>query len=129
MAIKLGTACIFVKKWLFCLRMEFLNAQAKNNYVKGHNVAKSKNPIGFPHITINMIFGGAEVNGVTFVATRKTKILVTHGKRVREIFDDDEISFSEEDVDDHILPHNNALVISLHVLDFKIKYVLIDLGN
>lgn len=75
---------------------------------------------GLPRLTINMIFGGVEVNGVTFSSAKKTKISVTHGKRNREASEDDEITFMEEDADGLIFPHNNALVISLKVLDFKI---------
>ncbi|XP_070031994.1 uncharacterized protein [Nicotiana tomentosiformis] len=76
-----------------------------------------------------MIFGGVEVNRVTILAVKKTKISVTHGKRVREASEDDEITFTEEDVDGLILLHNDALVISLHVLNFKIKRVLVDPGS
>ncbi|XP_070050342.1 uncharacterized protein [Nicotiana tomentosiformis] len=75
-----------------------------------------------------MIFGGVEVNGVTFLAAKKVKISVTHGKRIRETSKDDEITFTKEDVDGLILPHNDALVIYLNVLDFKIKRVLVDPG-
>ncbi|XP_070035170.1 uncharacterized protein [Nicotiana tomentosiformis] len=73
-----------------------------------------------------MIFGVVEVNGVSFSATKKTKISVTRGKRVRDASEDDEITFSKEDANDLILPQNDALVISLNVLDFKIKRVMVD---
>ncbi|XP_075097889.1 uncharacterized protein LOC142175208 [Nicotiana tabacum] len=75
-----------------------------------------------------MILGGNKVNGVTFSAPKKTKISVTHIKRVREVLQDD-ITFTEEDAEGILLPHNDALVISLNVLDFKIKRVLVDLGS
>lgn len=61
------------------------------------------------------------MNEVTFSAARKTNILASHGKRTREESKDDEITFSEEDVDGLTLPYNDALVIYLNVLDFKIK--------
>ncbi|XP_075107055.1 uncharacterized protein LOC142180034 [Nicotiana tabacum] len=76
-----------------------------------------------------MIFGGAKVNGVIFSAAKKTKILVTHGKRIREALEDDEITFTEEDVDGLVLPHNDALVISLNILDFKVKRMLVNPGS
>ncbi|XP_009622120.1 uncharacterized protein [Nicotiana tomentosiformis] len=76
-----------------------------------------------------MIFGGVEVNGVTFAAAKKIKISVTHGKRIRQISDDDKITFTEEDADGLPLPHNDDMVISLSVIDFKIKRVLIDPGS
>ncbi|XP_019264346.1 PREDICTED: uncharacterized protein LOC109241978 [Nicotiana attenuata] len=75
-----------------------------------------------------MIFGGNEVNDVTFSASKKTKISVTHNKRLWEVAEDD-IIFTEEDADGLLLPHNDALVISLNVLDFKIKCVLVDPGS
>lgn len=53
---------------------------------------------------------------------------MTHNKRLREVAEDD-ITFTEEDADGLLLPHNDALVISLNVLDFKIKRVLVDTGS
>ncbi|XP_070039426.1 uncharacterized protein LOC142177145 [Nicotiana tabacum] len=61
-------------------------------------------------------------------AAKKTKILVAHGKRIREISEDN-ITFAEEDANGLILPHNDTLVISLNVLDFYIKRVLVDPGS
>ncbi|XP_075111719.1 uncharacterized protein LOC142181927 [Nicotiana tabacum] len=58
-------------------------------------------------------------------AAKKTKVFVTHSKRLREVTEDG-ITFLEEDVDGLVLPHNDALVISLNILDFKIKCVLVD---
>ncbi|XP_070050392.1 uncharacterized protein [Nicotiana tomentosiformis] len=75
-----------------------------------------------------MIFGGNEINGVTFSAAKKMKVSITHSKRLREVAEDD-ITFTEEDADGLLLPHNDALVISLNVLNFKIKRVLVDLGS
>ncbi|XP_019252737.1 PREDICTED: uncharacterized protein LOC109231531 [Nicotiana attenuata] len=45
--------------------------------------------------------------------------------RLQEVAEDD-ITFMEEDSDGLLLPHNDALVISLNVLDFKIRRVLVD---
>ncbi|XP_019238440.1 PREDICTED: uncharacterized protein LOC109218527 [Nicotiana attenuata] len=73
-----------------------------------------------------MIFGGNKINGVPFSAAKKTKVSVTHSKR-REVAEDD--TFTEEDVDGFLLPHNDDLVSSLNVLDFKIKRVLVDPGS
>ncbi|XP_070052326.1 uncharacterized protein [Nicotiana tomentosiformis] len=72
-----------------------------------------------------MILGGNEINGVTFSALKKTKVSITHSKGLWE----NDITFTEEDADGFLLPHNDALVISLNVLDFKIKRVLVDLGS
>ncbi|XP_070042712.1 uncharacterized protein [Nicotiana tomentosiformis] len=75
-----------------------------------------------------MTFGGNEINGVTFSPAKKTKVSVTHSKRLREVAEDD-ITFTEEDADGLLLPHKDALVISLNVLHFKIKRVLVDPGS
>lgn len=78
-----------------------------------------------------MIFlggGGNEINGVTFSAANKTKVLVTHSKRFWEVAEDD-ITFTEEDADGLLLPQIYALVISPNVLDFKIKRILVDPGS
>nr|XP_016450943.1 PREDICTED: uncharacterized protein LOC107775707 [Nicotiana tabacum] len=75
-----------------------------------------------------MIFGGNEINGVTFSAAKRTKVSVTHNKRLREVAEDN-ITFMEDDADGLLLSHNVALVISLNVLDLNIKRVLVDLGS
>nr|XP_016459401.1 PREDICTED: uncharacterized protein LOC107782955 [Nicotiana tabacum] len=59
---------------------------------------------------------------------KKTKVSVTHSKKLREVAEDD-ITFTKEDADGLLLPHNDALVISLNVLDFKIKRILFDLES
>lgn len=80
--------------------------------------------------TVNVITGGDEVNGVTYTAAKKTsKVTVTHGKRVRQVLDEDSITFDDEDADDLIIPHNDALVISLLVHDTNVKRVLINPGS
>nr|XP_016483531.1 PREDICTED: uncharacterized protein LOC107804203 [Nicotiana tabacum] len=108
---------------------EFLSDRAKNNYGHSRDSAEpSKIGEDSRRLTINMIFEGNEINGVTFTVAKKTKVSVTHSKRLREVAEDD-ITFMEEDVDGLLLPHNDALVISLNILDFKIKCVLVDLGS
>lgn len=63
---------------------------------------------------------------MTFLAARKTKISVTHGKRICEVPEADEITLNEEDKDSLMLPRNDGLVI---FLNYKIKSVLIDPGS
>ncbi|XP_070057558.1 uncharacterized protein [Nicotiana tomentosiformis] len=105
---------------------EFLSDRAKNNYGRNRdNEEPSKSGEEPPRQTINMIFGGNEINGFTFSTAKKTKVSITHSKRLRE----DDITFTEEDTYELLLLHNNALVISLNVLDFKIKRVLVDPGS
>ncbi|XP_009626212.1 uncharacterized protein [Nicotiana tomentosiformis] len=108
---------------------EFLSDRAKENYGRSRdNAEPSKMAAGSSWMTINMIFGGSEVNGVTFSPTKKTKISVTHGKRIREVLEDG-ITFTEGDADGLLLPHNDELIISLNVLDFKIKRGLVNPGS
>ncbi|XP_070052986.1 uncharacterized protein [Nicotiana tomentosiformis] len=108
---------------------ECLSERAKNNYgCNRDNVEPSKAGEAPPRLIIKMIFGGNEINGVTFLAAKKTKVLVTHNKRLREVAEDD-ITFTEEDVNRLFLPHNDVLVIYLNVLDLKIKRVLVDPGS
>ncbi|XP_075098816.1 uncharacterized protein LOC142175734 [Nicotiana tabacum] len=88
---------------------EFSSDRAKNNY--GHNRDKaepSKAGEDLPRQTINIIFGGNDINEVTFFATKKTKVSITHSKRLRKVAEDD-ITFTEEDTDRLLLPHNDAL--------------------
>ncbi|XP_009765855.1 uncharacterized protein [Nicotiana sylvestris] len=108
---------------------EFLRDQAKNNYGRNHDNAESSKAGDDPsRLTINMISIGNKINGITFSAAKKTKVSVTHSKRLQEVTEDD-ITFMEEDTDRLLLSHNDALVISLNVLDFKIKRVLVDPGS
>ncbi|XP_070048126.1 uncharacterized protein [Nicotiana tomentosiformis] len=105
---------------------EVLSDRVRNNY--GHhrdNAESLKAGEEIPCRTINMIFVGNEINGVTFLVAKKTKVSITHSKRLRE----DDITCMEEDAHRLLLEHNDALVISLDVLDFKIKRVLVDLGS
>ncbi|XP_075082240.1 uncharacterized protein LOC142166795 [Nicotiana tabacum] len=83
-----------------------------------------------PKRTVNIITGEYEVNGVTYTSAKKTsKVTVTHGKRVRQDLDGDNITFDDEDVDSLMIPHNDALVISLPVHDTNVKRVLIHPGS
>ncbi|XP_009625555.1 uncharacterized protein [Nicotiana tomentosiformis] len=60
---------------------------------------------------------------------RKSKLLVTHGKRIRQVLEGDIITFDDEDADVLFIPHNDVLVISLLVCDTNVKRILIDLGS
>ncbi|XP_070035609.1 uncharacterized protein [Nicotiana tomentosiformis] len=102
---------------------EFLSDRAKKN--NGHNrdnAEPSKAGEEPPCQMINMIFGGNNINGVTFSVAKKTKVSITHRKGLWE----DDITFTEEDAEKLLLPHNDALVISINILDFKVKCILVD---
>nr|XP_009621277.1 uncharacterized protein LOC104112934 [Nicotiana tomentosiformis] len=93
---------------------EFLSDHAKNNYGRNRdNAESSKSAAGSPQMTINMLFGGDEVNEMTFLVAKKTKISVTHGKRIWEVSKDD-ITFKEEDANGLLLQDNDALEFGQH---------------
>ncbi|XP_070056160.1 uncharacterized protein [Nicotiana tomentosiformis] len=95
----------------------------------GKNRQEPPKPLS-PKRTVNVISGGEEVNGVTYTAAKKTaKFTVTHGKRVRQTLEEDSITFDDVDVDCLMIPHNDALVISLLIHDTNVKRVLIDPGS
>lgn len=73
------------------------------------------------NVTINMIFVGSEVNGVTFLVEKKTKISVSHIKRLREV-EEDNITFTEDDADRHLGNFSQCF-------RFQIKHVLVDPGS
>ncbi|XP_070045806.1 uncharacterized protein [Nicotiana tomentosiformis] len=80
-----------------------------------------------PKRTVNVINDREEVNGVTYTAARKTtKFTITHGKRTRQTLEDNNITFDDVDADGLMIPHNDALVISLLIHDTNVKRVLID---
>ncbi|XP_019260679.1 PREDICTED: uncharacterized protein LOC109238648 [Nicotiana attenuata] len=105
---------------------EFFSDRAKNNCGRNRDDAEPSNEEEDPPLfTINMIFRENKVNRVTFSTAKKTKVSVTHCKRHWEVVKDD-ITFTEEGVDGLLLPHNDALVISINVLDFRIKRVFVN---
>nr|XP_016491864.1 PREDICTED: uncharacterized protein LOC107811451 [Nicotiana tabacum] len=85
---------------------ELLSYRAKNNYGRDRgDVQTSKAGEEPPRQTINMIFGGDKINRVTFSAAKKNKVSTTYSKR----FWEDDITFTNEDADGLLLPHNDAL--------------------
>ncbi|XP_070057719.1 uncharacterized protein [Nicotiana tomentosiformis] len=51
---------------------------------------------------------------------------MTHGKRVRQVLEEDNITFDDANAYGLIISHNDALVISLLIHDTNVKRVLID---
>nr|XP_016487688.1 PREDICTED: uncharacterized protein LOC107807762 [Nicotiana tabacum] len=106
---------------------DLFSAKDKQSYMK--NRQEPPKPPS-PKRTVNVISGGEEVNGVTYTAAKKTsKFTVTHGKRVRQVLVEDNITFDDADADGLIIPHNDPLVISLLIHDSNVKRVLIDPGS
>ncbi|XP_070002971.1 uncharacterized protein [Nicotiana sylvestris] len=104
---------------------ELFSEKGKQAYMKNrHEPPKPPSP----KRTVNVISGEEEIYGVT-AARKVSKITVTHGKRVRQILEEDNITFDDTNTDGVLTPHNDALVISLLVHDTNVKRVLIDLGS
>ncbi|XP_070028767.1 uncharacterized protein [Nicotiana sylvestris] len=104
---------------------ELFSEKGKQAYMK--NRQEPPKPPS-PKRTINVICGGEEIYGVT-TARKVSKITVTHVKRVRQVLEEDNITFDDADADGVLIPHNDALVISLLVHDTNVKRVLIDPGS
>ncbi|XP_019236759.1 PREDICTED: uncharacterized protein LOC109216990 [Nicotiana attenuata] len=71
-----------------------------------------------PERTVNVISGGEEINGVTYTTAKKvSKITVTHGKRVRQVLEEDSSSeniillrvVNEMQADDKLVPKAHTL--------------------
>ncbi|XP_070035624.1 uncharacterized protein [Nicotiana tomentosiformis] len=106
---------------------ELFSEKGKQAYMK--NRQEPPKPLS-PKRTVNVINGGEEVNGVTYTTARKTtKFTITHGKRTRQTLEDGNITFDDADADGLMIPHNDALVISLLIHDTNVKRVLIDPGS
>ncbi|XP_075112135.1 uncharacterized protein LOC142182102 [Nicotiana tabacum] len=76
-----------------------------------------------------MTIGGgddASINNVKFTTTHKLKRSVT-----REWYDglEESIIFDKSDADDLTFSHNDALVITLCILDTDVKHIIVDGGN
>ncbi|XP_070025689.1 uncharacterized protein [Nicotiana sylvestris] len=98
---------------------ELFSEKDKQPYMK--NMQEPPKPSS-PKRTVNVISGGQEINGVTYTAAKKvSKIIVTHGKRVRHVLEEESITFDDAYVDGILTPHNDALVISLLVYDTNVK--------
>nr|XP_009614609.1 uncharacterized protein LOC104107492 [Nicotiana tomentosiformis] len=119
---------VLVKKFGETLTKGALTCEkGKQAYMK--NRQEPPKPLS-PKRTVNVINGGEEVNGVTYTTARKiTKFTITHGKRTRQTLEGGNITFDDADADGLMIPHNDALVISLLIPDTNVKRVLIDPGN
>ncbi|XP_019231302.1 PREDICTED: uncharacterized protein LOC109212142 [Nicotiana attenuata] len=85
---------------------ELFGEKGKQAYMKNrHEPPKPPSP----KRTVNVISGGEEINGVT-AAKKVSKIIVTYGKRVRRVLEEESIKFDDADADGILTPHNDALV-------------------
>uniref|UniRef100_A0A1S3ZDD3 F-box/FBD/LRR-repeat protein At1g13570-like n=1 Tax=Nicotiana tabacum TaxID=4097 RepID=A0A1S3ZDD3_TOBAC len=63
-----------------------------------------------PKRTVNVISGGEDIHSITYTASNKvSKVTITYGKRVRQVLENENISFDDADTERVTTPHNDAL--------------------
>ncbi|XP_009598220.2 uncharacterized protein [Nicotiana tomentosiformis] len=98
---------------------DLFSEKGKQSYIKNRQEPPK---LPSPKRIVNVISGGEEVNGVTYTTAKKmTKFTVTHRKQVRQTLEEDSITFDDIDADGLMIPHNDALVISLLIHDTNVK--------
>ncbi|XP_070015787.1 uncharacterized protein [Nicotiana sylvestris] len=106
---------------------ELFSEKGKQAYMK--NRQEPPKPPS-PKRIVNIISGSEDINGVSYTAANKvSKVTITQGKRVRQVLEEDNITFNDADADGVLTPYKDALVISLIVFDTNVKRVLIDPGS
>ncbi|KAF8105168.1 hypothetical protein N665_0162s0047 [Sinapis alba] len=82
---------------------------------------------------INIISGGLEVSGITYVATKKSTINAKNGQEARRpkrlLLGTSEMSFTAKEQEMILAPHHDALVISLIIVNCLVKKILLDNGS
>nr|XP_016433540.1 PREDICTED: uncharacterized protein LOC107760032 [Nicotiana tabacum] len=107
---------------------EMLSDKGRTNFAIGHEHQGLPTPPS-PARTINMIIsdgGDASMNGVKFTTTYMLKQSITRERYDRLI---ESIIFDESDADGLTFPHNDALVITLRILDTYVKRIMVDDGS
>ncbi|XP_075103820.1 uncharacterized protein LOC142178377 [Nicotiana tabacum] len=107
---------------------ELLSDKGRTNFARGHEHHVPPKPTS-PARTINMIINGGgdvSVNRVKFTTTHKLKRSL-----IRERYDGlkESIIFYESDADGLTFPHNDALVITLHILETDVERIMVDDGS
>ncbi|XP_009604994.1 uncharacterized protein [Nicotiana tomentosiformis] len=125
-------AIIFRKEVINMLRQghlkELLSHKGGNNFARGREHQGPPKPSSPAH-TINMIIGDgdkASINGINFTTTHKLKRSIT-GERYDRF--EESIIFDEADADSLTFPHNDALDITLRILDINVKCIMVDDGS
>ncbi|XP_060170780.1 uncharacterized protein LOC132601732 [Lycium barbarum] len=104
---------------------EFLSERAKTHF-KNRDANKQPEQEEPQHV-INMIIGGVDIPQGLIL--KRIKVSITREKRTRNYDPEGFISFSDEDIESIVQPHNDALVISVLVNKFRIKRILVDPGS
>ncbi|XP_075099045.1 uncharacterized protein LOC142175934 [Nicotiana tabacum] len=107
---------------------ELLSEKGRNTLGRGRE-CPGPPKLPSPACTINMIIGGSEdasINGIKFIATHKLKRSITHERYDRL---EKSIILNESDTDSLTFPHNDALVITLRILDTDVRRIMVDDGS
>nr|XP_016443968.1 PREDICTED: uncharacterized protein LOC107769275 [Nicotiana tabacum] len=107
---------------------ELMSDRRRPNFARGQYHQGPPKPPS-PARTINMIIGSsddASINNMKFTTTHKLRRSIT-----REWYDElkESIIFDKSDADGLTLPHNDALVITLSILDTDVKRIIINDGS
>ncbi|XP_060210397.1 uncharacterized protein LOC132637303 [Lycium barbarum] len=103
---------------------EYISNRANLNLSKNHGNKPDEAPQ--PIHTINMMFEGKTINKITYTTLRKSKVSFTIESRGWDPAESRSISFTNSDREGPVPLHNNALVISVQIMNSFIKRVLID---
>ncbi|XP_016497998.1 uncharacterized protein LOC107816771 [Nicotiana tabacum] len=107
---------------------ELLSNKRRNNFARGCERQGPPKPLS-PACTINIIIGGnddAFISDIKFTATHKFKRSITHERYDRL---EESIIFDELDANGLTFPHNDALVITLSLLDTDVKRIMVGDGS
>ncbi|XP_077217565.1 uncharacterized protein LOC143851939 [Tasmannia lanceolata] len=92
--------------------------------------AQPEAPRSQPRGVIGTIMGGPAAGGTSSTArkayARRVNAVHTTSKKSRT---ENEISFSDADLDNLILPHDDALVLTMLVANWEVKKILVDNGS
>nr|XP_009763635.1 PREDICTED: uncharacterized protein LOC104215517 [Nicotiana sylvestris] len=105
---------------------ELLSDRGRTNFARGRKQHQGPPNPPSPALTIHMIIGGgdtASINNVKFTTTHKLKRSITH-----EWYDEleESIIFNKSYTDGLTFPYNDALVITLRILDTNIRRIMVD---
>ncbi|XP_019244504.1 PREDICTED: uncharacterized protein LOC109224379 [Nicotiana attenuata] len=108
---------------------ELLSDQGRTNFGRGREQYQGPPKPPSPACTIHMIIGGsddASINIMKFTTTHKLKWSITR-ERHDEL--EESIIFDKSDTNCLTFPHNDALVITLRILDIDVRRIMVDDGS
>ncbi|XP_016504586.1 uncharacterized protein LOC107822547 [Nicotiana tabacum] len=105
---------------------ELLSDRGRTTFARGREQHQGPPKLPLPTRTIHMIISNgddASINSVKFTTAHKLKRSITH-ERYDEL--KESIIFDKSDTDDLALPHYDALVITLQILDTDVRRIMVD---